>query len=248
MQKYHLKYHTGYIGRLKTKYYRDLVLDKPEMLVEYSVRRMLPKNWLSEDKIKNLTVLRDQEHDFPGRLPKVRSSPIIRINPFGINVVNKSLSISLPKECQKTDRNTSLFHLVFTKASRITPTSSRVNLTLTKVILWKCFLSFLDRLFLTGKDVIVDPNFEPPRAEDDSDLYHYYYDPKDYKLAQKEFQRWLKEAKTKKDWRPRRVFKQAPLSNKDDIDIHLFTSDKQIQKYGFNWIYQELEKPDVFTI
>lgn len=71
MQKYHLKYHTGYIGRLKTKYYRDLVLDKPEMLVEYSVRRMLPKNWLSEEKIKNLTVLRDQEHDFPGRLPKV---------------------------------------------------------------------------------------------------------------------------------------------------------------------------------
>jgi large subunit ribosomal protein L13 len=59
MQNYHLRYHSGYVGNLKTKYYRNLAFEKPEMLIEYSVRRMLPKNWLSEDKIVNLTVYRD---------------------------------------------------------------------------------------------------------------------------------------------------------------------------------------------
>lgn len=59
MMTANLKYHTGYIGGLKTKYYRNLAFEKPEMLVEYSVMKMLPKNKLSKFKIKNLHVYRD---------------------------------------------------------------------------------------------------------------------------------------------------------------------------------------------
>lgn len=101
---------------------------------------------------------------------------------------------------------------------------------------------------MTGKDVIVDPNYAPEEEDLDQDQYYYYYHPKDVKLAQREFKKWLKTAKTKKDWRPRRIFKKAPLHDKEQIDIHLFTSDKEIRKYGFDYIFEELEKPDVFTI
>lgn len=54
-------------------------------------------------------------------------------------------------------------------------------------------LTPIDKVFLTGKDVIVDPSYVPETEEElDQDLYYYYYHPKDLKLAEKEFKKWLR--------------------------------------------------------
>lgn len=72
MMEKNMIYHSGYTGGLKKKPFRDLVFDKPEMLITWSVLKQLPKNKLSKLKVRNLIVYRDQEHDWPKILPKVK--------------------------------------------------------------------------------------------------------------------------------------------------------------------------------
>lgn len=71
MRKKDLIYHSGYVGGLKRRPFRELVFDKPEMLITWAVLQQLPKNKLSKEKVRNLIVYRDQEHDWPHILPKV---------------------------------------------------------------------------------------------------------------------------------------------------------------------------------
>lgn len=93
MKQKDLIYHSGYIGGLKKKPFRTLVFDRPEMLYTWAVLKQLPKNKLSKEKVRNLMVYRDQEHDWPEILPKVRAS-LVNNNP------------SLPTESRRIDRST----------------------------------------------------------------------------------------------------------------------------------------------
>ena len=63
-------YHTGYVGHLRRKPYRDLVFQKPELMISNMVSKQFPKNKLRYKRLRNLFIYRDQEHDWPSFLPK----------------------------------------------------------------------------------------------------------------------------------------------------------------------------------
>ena len=46
--------HTGYMGHLKTKTFRQAFEKDPKHVLREAVRRMLPKNFLNHKRIKNL--------------------------------------------------------------------------------------------------------------------------------------------------------------------------------------------------
>ncbi len=68
-----LIYHTGYVGHLKRKRFREMVFEKPEVLIRNCVYKMLPKNKKRFDRLRKLFIYRDQEHRFDF-LPKVTGS------------------------------------------------------------------------------------------------------------------------------------------------------------------------------
>lgn len=49
--------HSGYIGKLKTKNYKDTFDKNPKLIIINAVKGMLPKNRLQKKWLKNLTVL-----------------------------------------------------------------------------------------------------------------------------------------------------------------------------------------------
>lgn len=108
-------------------------------------------------------------------------------------------------------------------------------------------MKFQDMVFLHGKTVRIDPEFKPANWDEISN-YQYTFSTKDERVAQRKFKRWLRRAKTKRDWRAKRVYKQAPLLDNEIVDFHLFKSDKEIKKYGYDHIFDELEEKDVQTL
>jgi large subunit ribosomal protein L13 len=50
------KYHTGKPGGLKTKYYKDLIQDRPESLFYYGIYKNIPKNKIRSRLMENLQV------------------------------------------------------------------------------------------------------------------------------------------------------------------------------------------------
>lgn len=46
--------HTGYMGHLRTKTFRQMMAADPKQVLREAVRRMLPKNFLNQKRIKNL--------------------------------------------------------------------------------------------------------------------------------------------------------------------------------------------------
>ena len=46
--------HTGYMGHLKTKTYAQVFEKDPKKVIRQAVRKMLPKNFLNQKRIKNL--------------------------------------------------------------------------------------------------------------------------------------------------------------------------------------------------
>jgi large subunit ribosomal protein L13 len=50
--------HSGYLGNLRYESVKDLIKNKPEEIIKKSVLRMLPKNRLQKDWMKNLTIHR----------------------------------------------------------------------------------------------------------------------------------------------------------------------------------------------
>jgi len=55
--------HTGYIGNLRTTTLKDLMVTKPEQVIERAVYGMLPNNRLRKELMKRLTV-------YPGAAPE----------------------------------------------------------------------------------------------------------------------------------------------------------------------------------
>jgi large subunit ribosomal protein L13 len=56
-QKVYYK-HTGYMGHLKEKPYKDQFAKDPRRVIEYAVFNMLPKNWIRQDRMNNLKIER----------------------------------------------------------------------------------------------------------------------------------------------------------------------------------------------
>ncbi len=63
------KYHTGYIGGLKEKSYKDLMATKSDFVVYEAVKGMLPKNVLGRKMIKKLKTYKGAEHNQEAQQP-----------------------------------------------------------------------------------------------------------------------------------------------------------------------------------
>ncbi|MCC5920847.1 MAG: 50S ribosomal protein L13 [Cyclobacteriaceae bacterium] len=69
MLKRELFSHTGYPGGQRRKTPREIMEKKPEILIEHSVRGMLPKNRLGRAIFKNLYVYEGAEHPHEAQQP-----------------------------------------------------------------------------------------------------------------------------------------------------------------------------------
>ena len=63
------KYHTGYIGGLKTIDYKTLLATKPEMAITLAVKGMLPKNAIGTKSLTRLKVYAGAEHNQAAQQP-----------------------------------------------------------------------------------------------------------------------------------------------------------------------------------
>lgn len=64
------KYHTGYVGGLKSVSYKELMEKNPEFIVEHAVKGMLPKTKLGKGMIKRLFVYSGSEHKHQAQKPE----------------------------------------------------------------------------------------------------------------------------------------------------------------------------------
>jgi large subunit ribosomal protein L13 len=62
------KWHTGWMGGLKTLTARHLLEREPGRILEHAVKGMLPPNKLRHDRLKRLRVYPDAEHDEAARV------------------------------------------------------------------------------------------------------------------------------------------------------------------------------------
>ena len=62
--------YSGHPSGRKTYSYRQMLADKPELLFERAVRRMLPKNRLASKMLKKLKVYRGPEHPHQAQNPQ----------------------------------------------------------------------------------------------------------------------------------------------------------------------------------
>lgn len=65
------RWHTGYIGHLRERSYRELMAKKPEFVVEQAVKGMLPKNTLGREMYKKLKVYSGAEHGHEAQKPEI---------------------------------------------------------------------------------------------------------------------------------------------------------------------------------
>jgi len=62
--------HTGYMGGLKSTTARQLLKKRPEDLLRYAVRGMLPKNSLGRQLLKKLKIYAGDQHPHQAQQPK----------------------------------------------------------------------------------------------------------------------------------------------------------------------------------
>lgn len=62
--------HSGYPGGLKTRSLKQLQEETPEQVIEYAVKRMLPKTKLGRAMFKKLKVYPDAEHPHEAQKPE----------------------------------------------------------------------------------------------------------------------------------------------------------------------------------
>ncbi|GBC59760.1 50S ribosomal protein L13 [Desulfonema ishimotonii] len=63
--------HSGYTGGLKEITAKDLLAKRPEDLIRFAVKGMLPKNKLGRQLVKKLKVYAGTEHPHSAQLPEV---------------------------------------------------------------------------------------------------------------------------------------------------------------------------------
>ncbi|GAU79326.1 50S ribosomal protein L13 [Fusibacter sp. 3D3] len=65
------RWHTGYIGHLRERSYRDMLQNKPETVVESAIKGMLPHNSLGSAMYTKLKVYAGPEHKHEAQKPEV---------------------------------------------------------------------------------------------------------------------------------------------------------------------------------
>lgn len=65
------RWHTGYMGGLKERSYRDMMQTQPEKIFYNAVKGMLPKNSLGRKMLKKLRVYSGPEHNHQAQMPEV---------------------------------------------------------------------------------------------------------------------------------------------------------------------------------
>lgn len=63
--------YSGYIGGLKETKYKDMVANKPELVITHAVKGMLPKNKIGRQMLTKLRVYRGAEHNHEAQKPEV---------------------------------------------------------------------------------------------------------------------------------------------------------------------------------
>ena len=53
------KRHTGYVGGIKSKTYKEAMEKDPKWALRHAVRKMLPRNFLTQHRIKNLVFIEE---------------------------------------------------------------------------------------------------------------------------------------------------------------------------------------------
>jgi len=66
----HFQNYSGYPGGLKQRSYRWMIENRPELLLERSVRRMLPKNKIARHMLTKLKVYRGASHPHQAQSPQ----------------------------------------------------------------------------------------------------------------------------------------------------------------------------------
>lgn len=64
-------HYTGYIGGLKEKPYKEMIAEKPELVLEKAIKGMLPKNKLGRAQGKKLKVYAGESHSNEAQRPEV---------------------------------------------------------------------------------------------------------------------------------------------------------------------------------
>jgi len=67
------RYHTGYVGGLKTESYKDMMKLHPEKAMRLAVKGMLPHNSIGDVSINRLKVYRGSEHKQSAQKPTLLS-------------------------------------------------------------------------------------------------------------------------------------------------------------------------------
>jgi len=65
------RWHSGYLGGLKERSYRDMMQKQPEKVMMHAVKGMLPKNSLGRQMLKKLRVYAGPEHGHSAQMPEV---------------------------------------------------------------------------------------------------------------------------------------------------------------------------------
>lgn len=71
MEKKNYYRHSGYIGSLKTTTAKELIEKKPEDLIRFAVKGMLPKNRLGRKLFKKLKVYAGEKHPHQAQMPEI---------------------------------------------------------------------------------------------------------------------------------------------------------------------------------
>ena len=66
-------HHSGYPGGQKVTSFQEMMMKKPEFVVESAVKGMLPKNRLGRKLIKKLKVYSGEDHPHKAQKPEVLS-------------------------------------------------------------------------------------------------------------------------------------------------------------------------------
>ena len=65
------RHHSGYPGGLKEVKYKNMMLKRPERVIELAVKGMLPKNSLGRQMYKKLVVYKGAEHKNQAQKPEI---------------------------------------------------------------------------------------------------------------------------------------------------------------------------------
>lgn len=64
------EHHTGYVGGLKERTFKNVLAKEPEFIIEHAVKGMLPRSILGRKMLKNLRIFKGPEHTHQAQKPE----------------------------------------------------------------------------------------------------------------------------------------------------------------------------------